>query len=147
LRKRSVASCFELPKISSTVIIERVDETPIELVVGYEEALQSVCKFPNLTGVGMHFSNACSIEDPARWYVGEAAESFGFCSEVLKALFEGLNNPVYPTPNVRSLSINNLQNVNDPKITESDNFRSVLSRITDLRLKIINEWESAPPES
>jgi hypothetical protein len=45
---------------------ERVDEKPIELVEGYEEALHSVCKFPNLTEVEIHFLNACSIEDPVR---------------------------------------------------------------------------------
>jgi hypothetical protein len=67
---------------------DRGDETPIELVEGYEEAAQFVCKFPNLTGVGIHFSNACSIEDPARWYVGEAAESYGLVRTSSKLYFK-----------------------------------------------------------
>jgi len=118
-----------------------------ELSLEFSEALESICKFPNLTGVGIHFSKECSVYDPSRWYVGRANESPEYRSDVIKALFRGLNNLDYPTPNVRSLSINNLQNVNDSEIVSSDNFRSVLSRLTTLRLKVVSEWETVIPGS
>jgi hypothetical protein len=86
-----------------------------ELSEEFSKALESSCNFPNRNAVGIHFSKHCGADDPSRWYIEQAHESFNYRSDVFKAFKFGPNNPEYPTPNVRSLSINNLQYVKRPR--------------------------------
>jgi hypothetical protein len=114
------------------------DGNTAQLSDGFTSALSSTYKFPNLASVGIHFSKPCNISDTRRYDTLSALQTRYFRADVLEALLRGLNNLEYPTPNVRSLSLHNLQDVNG--ITDSADFRSLLSRLTTLRLKAVSEW-------
>jgi hypothetical protein len=47
-----------------------------------------------------------------------------------------MHDPNYPTQHLRSLSIYNLTDMGDSKLTASPHFKSCLSRISELRLKL-----------
>ncbi|ESZ95191.1 hypothetical protein SBOR_4422 [Sclerotinia borealis F-4128] len=64
-----------------------------------------------------------------------------------RKLFAALNNPKFPTPDFTTLSLKNLQNVNDPILTKSENFLAVLNRITNLRIRVVVEYDEASPAS
>ena len=70
------------------------------------DAASGISRFPNLSSVHVRFRRACSDETKSYNY---ATETIDFRTEILETVFAALNNEEYPTPNLRSLSINNLQ--------------------------------------
>jgi len=63
-------------------------------------------------------------------------------------LLDILNDPEKPQgKDIRSLSIKNLQNDNDPKIVSSPQSLELLKRLRKLRLFITTERDEAAPEN
>lgn len=104
-----------------------------------------ISNFPNLTSVNIEFAGVCGMADDV-WAM-PPEETHAFRTEILTAVFAALNDPDHPTPHLRSLSIKNLQNKNDAVLTTSENFFSVLGRLTELRLRIVTEGCTSSPES
>lgn len=65
---------------------------------------------------------------------------------MLASIFAALSDAEYPTPNLKSLTIKNLQNVNDEMLVRSEDFANVLQLILELRLRIVTEHNMASPE-
>jgi hypothetical protein len=107
------------------------------------EAISVIASSPNLTNLELEFSAACAVDNGNHWgYTPEEDVQFRF--ELLDVIFRTLN---VPSSKLTSLSIKNLQNHNDPDLTMSENFLAVLGRLSELRLKIITEEDTASPES
>lgn len=106
------------------------------------EALQKTKDFPNLCSVTVRFDEACWVERD--WYSPTYAESTEFRAEVLYDLFSMLNDT---RGKIRSLTFENLQNVNDPSIAQSPMFKEVLQKLDTLQLFIISECDEAAPEN
>ncbi|CZR51411.1 uncharacterized protein PAC_01286 [Phialocephala subalpina] len=120
------------------------DEEESILTEGFEEVIRSISKFPNLRDVAVEFACVCMLDDdPDDWWKMKAEESAEFRYDVLRTLFSALNE----TPKLRSLSLKHLQNYNDRRLITSPSFKPVLERLTELRLKIVTEYETSSPES
>ena len=111
-----------------------------------EDAIDLLNKFSNLTSLDIEFSCVCAKPEPGNYWSTSPEESYEFRLQVLKSAFAALNNAEYPMPQLRRLSIKNLQNVNDKAWVRSEDFLCVLKRISELRLKIVTEHDSASPE-
>ncbi|KAG4435129.1 hypothetical protein IFR05_009394 [Cadophora sp. M221] len=112
----------------------------------YTEIIQSINRFPNLRDVALEFAEVCVYVAPDDHDKRDPEEGYEFRIDVLSAFFEALNDPKNPMPNLRSLSIKNLQNWNDKGIMSSTNFESTLARISELRLKIVTEYCTYSPD-
>ncbi|KAH7407304.1 hypothetical protein BKA64DRAFT_411919 [Cadophora sp. MPI-SDFR-AT-0126] len=113
----------------------------------YAEIIRSINRFPNLRDVALEFAEVCVYVAPDDYDKRDPEEGYEFRIDVLSAFFEALNNLQYPIPNLRSLSIKNLQNWNDKGLMSSTKFKSTLARISELRLKIITEYCAASPDA
>lgn len=65
----------------------------------------------------------------------------------LKHVVSALNHPEHPADKLNSLSICNLQDITYEDIVESDDFKTVLSRLRSLELAIATEEHPASPEN
>lgn len=119
------------------------DEETSEFKDVHKEAINMIARFPNVTHLELEFSAACAVEEPAS-YKYSPEEDVQYRFEILEDVFRTLNTP---SSKVNSLSIKNLQNHNDPDLTMSENFLAVLGRISELRLRIVTEHDTASPES
>lgn len=111
----------------------------------YQLAIKSLHRFANLYHVELVFSSTCTHPDPSKGW--EAWETADFRFEVLNNLFAALNNAENPVSNLISLSIQNLQNLIDTRLTSSKNFIATISRLKELRLKIVTEEHEHAPET
>jgi len=114
----------------------------------FEHCFRAMNRFPNLRDVSVEFSATCLVEDEENiWREAVIEETVFYRYEILRALFETLDDPVLPAWRLRSLTIKHLQNYNDERIIESSHFNQVLSRLSELRIKIITEYETSAPEN
>ncbi|TGO61084.1 hypothetical protein BCON_0030g00420 [Botryotinia convoluta] len=123
---------------------------PQHFNISMKRIIEKCNRFPNLTTVAVEFAEFCTYlgeEDERGFYLTPAEDSHEYRTAVLKELFRSLNDPRYPTPSLTTLSLKNLQNVNDASLSGSKDFLAVLKRITNLRMRIVVEYEKATPES
>ncbi|KUJ23629.1 uncharacterized protein LY89DRAFT_664032 [Mollisia scopiformis] len=119
-------------------------EEESEFTENFEAVIQSISKFPNVQDVAIEFAQVCMLDDdPENVWRMMAEESVEFREDVLRTLFETLDK----ISKLRSLSIKHLQNYNDERILSLPAFASVLSRISDLKLKIVTESDFPSPQS
>lgn len=76
----------------------------------------------------------------------EWPESPQFRAKTMKLLSDVLSDPNGSTRNVSTLTIKNMQNINDQKLVHSDKFKTVLGRLQRLNLFIVTEAYEAAPE-
>ena len=69
-----------------------------------------------------------------------------FRTEILQTIFEALHQKEQDVPRFCTLSIENLQNLNDLDVVESEAFRNILCKLSQLHLGIATENENANPE-
>ena len=125
----------------------RNEEEESQLSVGFANTLKAVNRFPNLEAVRLEFAQVCSNDNLEDTFPFLAEESVEFRRCVLAALFSSLNSTDQTMPRFQSLSIKNLQNFNVKSFVESEDFLSVLSKIKELRLKIVIQYDSSCPVS
>jgi hypothetical protein len=89
------------------------------------------------------------MDNRDEWWGKTWPESFDYRTVVLDTFFDVLNDPEHEqvTSRITSLTIKNLQNCVDPELTESDKFKTTLSRLTGLHLYILSERNDASPEN
>ncbi|KAJ8067789.1 hypothetical protein OCU04_003386 [Sclerotinia nivalis] len=107
-------------------------------------------RFPKLTTVEVEFAQMCyhcDEGDERSFYAVRVPDSHEYRTAFLKKLFASLNSSQYPTPCLNTISLKNLQNVNDSSLTTSEDFLAVLKRITNLRLRVVTEYDEAFPGS
>ncbi len=110
----------------------------------WRDAASDVCKFSKLSSVQIKFRGLCIDDDDEA--IGWVTEDEEFRGDVLKTVLGALNSETFPANNLRSLTIMNLQNKNNEAITNSSDFKKVLSRITELHLMIAVQLDEASPE-
>lgn len=110
----------------------------------FEEAVSTISKFPNLASIVLHFRSAVTDEENSFYAV---PDDISFRTEILTLMFSTFNNTESPIPNLRSLTIKNLQDLNSAEVTTSPAFTSTLSRLTELHLHIATEYDTASPET
>ena len=99
-----------------------------------------VIKFPNLTTITLVFDKYCWSRRNGGLYDPTYAKYPEFRTKVLKMILDMLNDSEKPQgKGIRSLSIKDLQNDNDPKIVLSPQFLELLKRLCKLRLFITTE--------
>ena len=126
----------------------RMDGEEADFTEEIEECFLSISRLPNLCEVVVEFSDACMVDDdPDNAWTNYVEESVLYRYEILDALFATLNDPKLPTSRLSSLTLKNLQNYNDERVVKSPNFIEVLSRLSELRLKIVTEYDSSSPEN
>ncbi|KAF7947549.1 hypothetical protein EAE96_008635 [Botrytis aclada] len=106
--------------------------------------------FHNLTIVAVAFAETCTYleeENERKFYLTTAEDNHGYRTAVLKELFRSLNDPRYPMPSLTTLSLKNLQNVDNASLTSSKDFLAVLKRIINLPMRMIVEYKKATSES
>lgn len=79
--------------------------------------------------------------------MGWVTEDEEFRGDVLETVLGALNRETSSANNLRSLTIVNLQNKNNEGITNSSNFKNVLSRITELHLLTAVQIEELASEN
>lgn len=125
------------------------DDSENEINNSMRYLLRLCNKFPKLTSVELEFAQLCVHVEPDEstcMYTDTAQDTPKYRTAILRVLFAALNDSKYPTPNLTTISLKNLQNVNDTIFTNSKNFFQVLKRITNLRMRIVTEYDMAAPE-
>ena len=102
----------------------------------WRHAASGICKFTNLSSVVIAFCSECTDGDTHYRWVNEDVE---FRTIVMKTIFAALNSKEYPTVRLRCLTIKNLQNMDNPEVTQSLDFTNALSRLRELHLHITTE--------
>ena len=110
----------------------------------FKQLIESIRQFPNLRSFGLQFNPQCESEEPYHFSIEESPL---FRWDILRTAFTTLDNASHTTPNFESLSIQNLQNYDDPSLVQSPVFLSTLSRLKELRLNIVTECDYHCPES
>jgi hypothetical protein len=100
-------------------------------------------QFPAVRSVYLRFDTRCWDRDDDN-FTAEWAESQEFRSNVLKNVFKMLCLP--HNRDIRSLTIMNLQNINDQEVVTGGAFQEVIARLTTLRLLICTEQDDAALE-
>ena len=124
----------------------RHEEVELQLSESFENVLRAVNSFPNLQAVQLEFAQVCSGWIPRGLWMYRTKQSVEFRYFFLSSLFSSLKITDQKAPRFRSLLIENLQNYNCKCFVESENFLLVLSKIKELRLKIVMEIDSASPK-
>ncbi|KAF7882074.1 hypothetical protein EAF00_011590 [Botryotinia globosa] len=148
---RSVRYITSLEPYANSYLSSYAEKHPPQhFNISMKRIIEKCNRLPNLTTVAVEFAEFCTFlgeEDERRFYLTPAEDSHEYRTAVLRELFRSLNDPRYPTPSLTTLSLKNLQNVNDASLTGSKDFLAVLKRITNLRIRIVVEYEKATPES
>lgn len=109
-----------------------------ELLDSFAGAIGMLSTFENLQELQLKFAVECAAEPDIYFgggFLKDVCETPAYRSAVLKTVFEALQG----VSTLRVLSIRNLQDHMDRQILDSDAFRSVRSRITNLHLQIAIE--------
>jgi hypothetical protein len=112
------------------------------LLDSFRDALFSVTRFRNLRKVDLKFARNCAMSLPFEVAV---AETEHFRTEVLRALFYGLNKKRNPPAHVPFLTVKNLQDRTDEKFYDSVPFLKVTRRLQRLHLQIATEDDEDCP--
>lgn len=100
-------------------------------------ACQKFSEFPNLRNVSLFFDNHCYTPgERLPW-----PEDVLFRFKVMMLLFDVLGGSNGRIANLSSLTIKNIQNLNDKELVDSEGFKRVLRRLRALNLFIIVEME------
>ncbi|PVH71623.1 hypothetical protein DL98DRAFT_596798 [Cadophora sp. DSE1049] len=94
----------------------------------YERIFSSINGFPNLRDVVIELSEVCAVIKPTDYFDQTHEEEVEFRSQVLSILFDALNNSEEASHFI-------------------NNFKQLLQRITELRLKIVTEYEQSTPDN
>jgi hypothetical protein len=116
------------------------DNDDSKIKKSFISAMATIHSFPNLGEVEMQFSSECAVQDGV--WRKDVLEDDSFRIEVLDLLFTAMRK----AENVRSFTIQNLQDHHDDKLFGRDDFAVVRGRLTKLHLQITNEYETAAPE-
>lgn len=114
---------------------------PYAMDENFEHILGHVGLFPNMQKIEMRFHWKCSFLR----HIGEhETEYFRLC--ILRDLMQAINHQNHPAHKVHSLSIHNLQADIDYDLTDSVNFKKVVSQLKSLHLHIATQFEEDPSD-
>ncbi|KAH7252909.1 hypothetical protein B0J15DRAFT_559742 [Fusarium solani] len=113
----------------------------------FETAINRITELPHLEALELRFSDRCqgiANKHPFSDHVEEAESRIN----TLKAVFGALNKRAANPKNsaVRSLTIENLQNLLIPNFTKSIAFRNVMKDVKELHLSIATEYNEHGPD-
>ena len=131
--------------LSTSVDGEEAINDSDRLSKAWRDAVSGIWKFSKLSSIQINFRKLCLDDDED--LMGWVTEDEEFREDVLRTVLGALNKKTSPANNLRSLTIINLQNKNKEIITDSSNFKKVLSTITELHLLIAVQIDEASPES
>ncbi|KAJ4298128.1 hypothetical protein N0V90_006027 [Kalmusia sp. IMI 367209] len=117
-----------------------------DFLESYDEAVRKVSQFSNLREVQVKFARACAVESRTSGWDKEVAETVSFRTDVLLALFEGLDSEEHELEHFDTLTLKNLQDWVSEEIYTSPHFVAVLRKIRKLHLCIATESDEAAPE-
>ena len=97
---------------------------------------------PGLNGSEVIFSDICSFKQEGREYQGDPPQPTSFRQDVLRLVLD-LYDSIPQSGQIRSLSLQGLQDVNDKNVVDSPSFKSLISKLKSLELHIATEdWDS-----
>ncbi|RSL67591.1 hypothetical protein CEP53_002947 [Fusarium sp. AF-6] len=113
----------------------------------FQTAINRITELPHLEALELRFSDQChGVADPSLFLDDtEEAESR---INTLKAVFGALDRRAADPSNsvVRSLTIENLQNLPIPDFTKSNVFKNVMKDVNELHLSIATEYNEHGPD-
>ncbi|RTE77770.1 hypothetical protein BHE90_007752 [Fusarium euwallaceae] len=113
----------------------------------FQTAINRITELPHLEALELRFSDQChGVADPSLFFDDtEEAESR---INTLKAVFGALSKRAADPKNsvIRSLAIENLQNLPIPDFTRSNAFRNVMKDVNELQLSIATEYNEHGPD-
>ena len=130
--------------LRTTVDDEEASEGSDRMTEAWRDAVKSIDRFPHLSSVHIRFREQCHAEDER--YYAWVTEDEEFRTDVLLTTFKALSSQTSRANHLKTLSITNLQNINNDDLVNSSKFKNVLSRISELNLLIVVEIEDACPE-
>ncbi|KAF2501147.1 hypothetical protein BU16DRAFT_430523, partial [Lophium mytilinum] len=119
------------------------------------EVIANVGRFKNLQSVELKYHSMCAAPDSCLGWPMDYNRSLGayspetteFRTEVLGALMKAMNDKRHPASGVRSLAIENLQDISPKAVTQYDDFKEVFSHLDSLALHIATESHGVSPEA
>jgi len=91
------------------------------------------------------FNENCQ-NDVVYWSMRDVAQPIAFRCRVLLLVLQLYKSLLASGRQIRSLSIQCLQNINDPDIVNSEDFKLLVSGLTSLRLWVVSECNDRDPE-
>jgi hypothetical protein len=116
-------------------MLEADQRERIEALKGIIKTISDFPRFLNIHTIGLTFPPEVRARANSYLHRSQDPGTVEFQTGVLTTLFTSL----LPIANLRSLALQNLQNINDESLTSSSGFHSVLGRLTELRLRIATE--------
>jgi hypothetical protein len=111
-----------------------------ELLKSFLATLKQLGRLKNLRSVKLKCSSDCVGPQQRRhWWARNVPESIEFRTNVLQALFNGLNSCRHTALKLDQLCIENLQGCGNDIVIRSRDFRTVMSRVKRLELQIVTE--------
>jgi hypothetical protein len=143
----------EKPKPYPYYLFNDMEPLPAEIQIKFKERVALIRQFRNVVGVELHFQGKDSPPiEPDHGFGGfggfgdgETFQPFKWGPEILRLLFDALNDAEHPTPRLKSLDLQILYDRAYQTVTTGENFMEVMGRITQLRLHIIKPTGSIHP--
>lgn len=116
----------------------------------FQRAVARVSELPHLSAVHIRFSpNCCGIASEKNFVAYEESETRTQRMETLRTVFSALEQRAgFPRNSaVRSLTIENLQNIPVPELVYSDSFKIAVSGVEELHLSMCTEYNKYGPDA
>ncbi|KAJ4323539.1 hypothetical protein N0V84_004280 [Fusarium piperis] len=113
----------------------------------FEAAIDRIAELPHLEALELRFNDRCQAVTDTSLFSGDVEEVESRIN-TLKAVFGALEKRTANPNNsaVRSLTIENLQNLPIPGIIESNAFKNVMKHVTELHLSVATEYNEHGPD-
>lgn len=121
------------------------EQAKADVLQSFGDALELLWKLANLKEVQVKFARECAYNPtvgPGHYWGKSIAETDDFRIAVLDIVFTALRQ----AEKVNSLTIKNLQDHMDKILFNSEEFKAVRDRLTELHLQITTEYDDACPE-
>ncbi|KAF1847457.1 uncharacterized protein K460DRAFT_363529 [Cucurbitaria berberidis CBS 394.84] len=140
----SMVRCVVINTSTNPKIMDEDDEDDDDanILKSFGKAIAIVCILENLEEVVLNFERECTAPESDSCWDNDVKQDADFRNEVWGLLLTAVRQV-----EVKSLVINNLQDYMDKAVFESEDFKAVRDRVTQLHLRITTESEEASPAS
>ncbi|KAF4977329.1 hypothetical protein FZEAL_6152 [Fusarium zealandicum] len=117
----------------------------------FTDSIDRIRELPSINSLELRFTDKCFAPNSQPWRRGarDDMEKVGSRENTLRAVFGAIQRRASENPGfsiIRSLTIENLQNIPTPDFTTSELFRTVMKDVQELRLHITHEYNEFRPD-